>query len=61
MDELIEKLGTPITKHYYPIDFSNISSFPKFDDGKKVLYKLLPVFHENGDSAIWLASIFLNF
>ena len=49
MDELIEKLGTHITKQSYPIDFSNISGFPNFGDGEKVLYKWRPVFHGNSD------------
>ena len=52
MDELIEKLGTYITKQYYTIDFSNISGFPNFGDGEKVLYKWRPLFHGNGDSTI---------
>ena len=61
MDELIEKLGTHITKQYYPIGFSNISGFPNFGDGEKVLYKLQPVFHGNGDSTIWHVKSFLEF
>ena len=61
IDELIEKLGTHITKQYYPIDFSNISGFPNFGDGEKVLYKWRLVFHGNGDSTIWHVKSFLEF